>query len=48
MDRIEALAKEAGIVPAAVKKQLRQMAAKGYIQRSEPGGLWRVFAAASV
>ena len=45
---IEALAKEAGIVPAAVKKQLKQMTAKGYIQRCEPDGDWRVFATASV
>lgn len=45
---IDALAKEAGIVPAAVKKQLKQMASKGYILRCEPGGNWRVFATASV
>lgn len=45
---IEELSKKAGIVEAAVKKQLRQMTAKGYIQRREKDGSWHVFASASV
>lgn len=45
---IGGLAKEAGIVEAAVKKQLRQMTSKGYIQRREKDGGWYVFATASV
>lgn len=45
---IGGLAKEAGIVEAAVKKQLRQMTSKGYIQRREKDGGWHVFATASV
>lgn len=45
---IGGLAKEAGIVEAAVKKQLRQMTSKGYIQRREKDGRWHVFATASV
>lgn len=45
---IGGLAKEAGIVEAAVKKQLRQMTSKGYIQRHEKDGGWYVFATASV
>lgn len=45
---IERLAERAGIVTAAVKKQLRQMTDKGYIQRREPNGEWQVFATASV
>ena len=44
---IENLAKEAGINTAAVKKQLRQMTKKGYIQRRESGG-WHVFATSSI
>lgn len=45
---IEQLAQRAGIVTAAVKKQLRQMTDKGYIQRREQGGDWLVFASPSV
>lgn len=44
---IEALATEAGIATSAVKKQLRLMADKGYIQRSEKDGQWQVFAITS-
>lgn len=44
---IEQLSKEAGINTAAVKKQLRQMTKKGYIQRRESGA-WHVFATSSV
>lgn len=45
---IEQLAQRAGIVTAAVKKQLRQMTDKGYIQRREQGGDWLVSASPSV
>lgn len=45
---IEGLAQEAGIVTAAVKKQLRQMIGKGYIQRREKDGCWHVFATSSI
>ena len=38
----------AGIATSAVKKQLRQMTDKGYIERSGKNGLWYVFAAPSV
>ena len=36
---LERLSREAGINVAAVKKQLRQMTNKGYIQRRESGAL---------
>lgn len=45
---IEFIAQKAGIVEAAVKKQLAQMTKKGYIQRREKDGCWHVLAAASV
>lgn len=45
---IEAMAEKAGIAVAAVNKQLRQMTDKGYIQRSEKDGSWRVFASRSI
>lgn len=45
---IEQLSEEAGIVMAAVKKQLRQMIGKGYIQRREKDGDWQVFATSSI
>lgn len=45
---IERLASEAGISIAAVNKQLRQLLKKGYIQRSESDGSWRVFASTSI
>lgn len=45
---LEQLAQEAGIVAAAVKKQLRQMVSKGYIQRREKDGTWLVFATSSL
>ncbi len=45
---IEGLAASAGISVAAVNKQLRQLLNKGYIQRSESDGSWRIFASASI
>ncbi|MGM9764195.1 MAG: Fic family protein [Candidatus Cryptobacteroides sp.] len=45
---IEALAQKAGIVGRAVKKQLKQMSDKGYIQRRDRDGSWYVFASPSV
>lgn len=45
---LESLAKRAGIVLNAVKKQLRLMTDKGYIQRSEKDGSWHVFASQSI
>ncbi len=45
---IEALSKEAGIATSAVKKQLRQMSDKGYIERRSEDGSWYVFASPSV
>lgn len=45
---VEALSKKAGIVTAAVKKQLHQMQSKGYIQRREKDGSWHILATASI
>jgi len=45
---IEGLSKQADIVIAAVKKQIRQWIAKGYVQRREKDGSWYVFATPSV
>ncbi len=45
---VDQLAEKAGIVTAAVKKQLHRMISKGYIQRSDKGSDWQVFATASV
>lgn len=45
---IEALASKSGIAPSAVKKQLKLMSDKGYIQRREGDGSWYVFASPSV
>lgn len=45
---IEELSKEAGIVSTAVKKQLRQMIRKGYIQRQAKDGSWYVLATSSI
>ncbi len=45
---IEGLATVAGISVAAVNKQLRQLLNKGYIQRSESDGSWRIFASSSI
>ena len=45
---IDTIAKSLGIVPLAVKKQLRQMVIKGYIQRREKDGSWHVFASQSI
>lgn len=45
---IEGLASSAGISVAAVNKQLRQLLKKGYIQRSESDGSWRIFASSSI
>ncbi|MCM1452808.1 MAG: Fic family protein [Clostridium sp.] len=45
---IEQIAEKSGIGARAVKKQLRQLAQKGYIQRREKDGSWYVFAAQSV
>ena len=45
---IESLSQKAGIVKSAVKKQLRQMEDKGYIEKGGENGAWRVFASSSV
>lgn len=45
---IGGLAIKAEISVAAVNKQLRQLLKKGYIQRSESDGSWRVFAMSSI
>lgn len=45
---IDDIAKYAGIVPRAVKNQLRLMSRNGYIQRSEKDGSLYVFASTSV
>ncbi len=45
---LEGLSEKAGIATSAVKKQLRKMTDKGYIQRSEIDGSWRIFASQSV
>ena len=45
---IESMAQRAGIVDRAVKKQLKQMSDKGYIQRRDHDGSWYVFASPSV
>ncbi len=45
---IEMLAQKAGINTAAVKKQLRQMIKRGYIQRREKDGSWHVLASSSI
>lgn len=45
---IEELAKKCGIVTSAVKKQLKGMTEKGYIQRSGNDRSWYVFATQSI
>lgn len=45
---IESLSQLAGINTSAVKKQLRQMSDKGYIERRGEDGGWHVFASPSV
>lgn len=45
---IESLSQLAGINTSAVKKQLRQMSDKGYIERRGKDGGWHVFASPSV
>lgn len=45
---IEQLAEKAGIALSAVKKQLRNMASKGYIARNAADGSWNVFAATAL
>lgn len=45
---IEGLAERAGIAVSAVKKQIRLMTERGYIQRREVSGEWQVFACPSV
>ena len=45
---IEMLSQKAGINTAAVKKQLRQMIKRGYIQRREKDGSWHVLASSSI
>lgn len=45
---INEIAKKAGIVPRAVKKQLSNMTEKGYIQRRESDNSWYVFASQSI
>lgn len=42
------VAAKVGIVPRAVKKQLKQMTDKGYIQRRESDGSWYIFTTPSV
>ena len=44
----EELSKEADIVVTAVKKQLRAMIEKGYIQRRDNDNSWHVFATSSI
>ncbi len=45
---IEGLASAADISVAAVNKQLKRLLNKGYIQRSESDGSWRIFASSSI
>lgn len=45
---IDELSSKAAISVAAVNKQLRQLTQRGYIQRGEKDGSWRVFATRSV
>ncbi|MCM1041764.1 MAG: Fic family protein [Bacteroides sp.] len=45
---VNRIAEAAGIVPRAVKNQLRQMEKKGYIQRRAKDGSWCVFASQSI
>lgn len=45
---IESLSQQAGIATSAVKKQLRQMQEKGYIERRGEDGAWYVFASPSI
>ncbi|MDE6381032.1 MAG: Fic family protein [Muribaculaceae bacterium] len=45
---INGLATAADISVAAVNKQLRQLINKGYIQREETKGSWRIFASSSI
>lgn len=45
---VEEIAKEVGIVPRAVKKQLASMVDKGYIQRREADRSWYIFATQSI
>lgn len=45
---IESLAEKVGITTTAVKKQLRQMQQRGYLQRRERDGDWLVLASPSV
>lgn len=45
---IDKIAEKVGVVPLAIKKQLKQMSQKGYIQRRETDGNWHLFASRSV
>ena len=45
---IDEIAMKIGIVPRAVKKQLSGMVEKGYLQRNETDGSWRIFASQSI
>lgn len=45
---IDGLCNTAGIAPTAVKKQLRQMIKKGYIQRRDKDDSWHVLATSSL
>lgn len=45
---IDNIATAAGIVPRAVKNQLRLMTKNGYIQRSDADGSWHIFATQSI
>lgn len=42
------LSEEVGINIAAVNKQLKQLTTKGYIQRTEKDGTWRLIITPSV
>lgn len=45
---IQRLSNEVGINVAAVNKQLKQLTTKGYIQRVEKDGTWRLIITPSV
>lgn len=45
---IQKLSEEVGINVAAVNKQLKQLTTKGYIQRTEKDGTWRLIITPSV
>ena len=45
---IQKLSEEVGINVAAINKQLKQLTTKGYIQRAEKDGNWRLIITPSV